>query len=1601
MQIEFVISEECKTFLKSLDGPFGVVSVAGMYRTGKSYLLNRMLLNRQKGFGVGPTVNPCTKGLWIWGAPVPGFTPEGEAVNVLVIDTEGLGALDEDSNHDARVFSLALLLSSYFVYNSVGSIDETALQNLNLVVSLTKHIQIKAQGNSQDTDPEEYSKYLPAFMWVVRDFTLQLVDEEGEPLTSKEYFERALQPQNGFSESVEQKNKIRKLVKSFFMERDCCTVVRPLTKEDQLQRLEEASLKDLRPEFVEQMMLLRRKIINMMKPKTLNGKALNGEMLLNLAESYVSAINKGAVPSIENAWTYICKNECLKAFHCSLEKYDTTMKDMLFERLPMDPEELKEAHKEASELAFAEFNKISVGSNAADYMKDLTTKIKQKYATLRAENEREAKKCIQGFLASAYMTIEQKLKNNEFQNLAEYESELKAFQMYFMENGPPGPNRRSLMLEYCQKVLSETADIFTKKISSEVELEKTLAQDTAMKLENQIAELREEHKMETDSMAIKMRILETEKAELSAKEQGMRENCNTILKEKAVREKDLLEKLDESKKESERNMKVMREKMTQQEEQARSAQEKALTTESDCNKQQALLEQKISYLEKSLEEARTKEKEYGAELKNAKKDHSAAIKEMTAKYETQFKELQTKLDCFKEQNSELDAKMNEMLQLHENEKIQWHEEFEAEKAKHEESNKLVSELKAQLNDANGKTKADQKTQEDKFVKERSDYQNKIATLEANTKALEEQMKSAKIKGEKEEAVKKQKQEFYEVQLSEAKKQLAESRKSHEAMVKALETKDKNTIGQEEASKQLIQIKEEHLNEIKEIENSYEEARKRLTTQLEQITEKASELELKLKLQQTDNEKDIETSNECIAGLQAQIEKANQHIKAAEVQKVKLLEETEKNYKEIIQALEVQAEEKAKKQQTDIRELQKRSEESLAQLRNFYEMEKERLEGRIAEEKDKAQRACAQQIEECEARLKEEQQQRAEETEALQNDLAECAARDKEIIGQLEQESSLHKQKIKTLEDQLKEAKEQFSKFQSMNSTALEQQMNNFAEERKAMMEKIEKLSHEITVKERQITTMENKTESLKQDLERSAKAVEEWKMEKISEKNTMTEKIEGLKAKNQQVSEDFMQKKLESSRESALLKQQTEFLNNKIKELQASIEDLTKRYEEKLQLMKQEYSQQLKDTIDRLGKDKEQYEQKYEQKRKALKELEANITKQTNKLEKDRATLAEKCAALETRNADLEKMHQEETKTLQTQLAQFKDSSNKNQTSTLQESEKLKKQLMELDRELCEVQANYDKDIELWADKFRFLEQQRDQSKGDLMEAQRKFELTLDQLQKRGTMDKDKSETNQMALITSLEQKHKYQIKELNESHQHVCNELVQKTKQLEKELKNANEKFQLEQRSKQTEAGTFEKKLCETLEGMGKVSKELDEVKADRDRRVLEYQKLFEKERENYKAKLQEIESKFTEADSRRGVMMMEFEKERAKWSLERDHLIMQKNEGQEVIARLEKRKENLMLENDKLKSERTARKPLYAGVASSNASMSRYTSIATGKYKENIASGIRASQVEAIPHDAAGDTDSSHSSTKSKGPSKSTRSFAQKVNEDDSIKH
>lgn len=87
------------------------------------------------------------------------------------------------------------------------------------------------------------------------------------------------------------------------------------------------------------------------------------------------------------------------------------------------------------------------------------------------------------------------------------------------------------------------------------------------------------------------------------------------------------------------------------------------------------------------------------------------------------------------------------------------------------------------------------------------------------------------------------------------------------------------------------------------------------------------------------------------------------------------------------------------------------------------------------------------------------------------------------------------------------------------------------------------------------------------------------------------------------------------------------------------------------------------------------------------------------------------------------------------------------------ELERVKQLLNDLERLYCDLQNTSERDRALLEGKCQFLEQQRDQAKQDYLEASRKFEQTLEQIQKRGHLDKDRTDSNQSAMLTQLEMK--------------------------------------------------------------------------------------------------------------------------------------------------------------------------------------------------------------------------------------------------------
>lgn len=82
---KFHVGEQALKILRTTKDPVGVVAVCGRARQGKSFILNQ-LLGQSTGFQVAPSVRPCTKGLWMWSAPIRRKNADGSHYQLVKID---------------------------------------------------------------------------------------------------------------------------------------------------------------------------------------------------------------------------------------------------------------------------------------------------------------------------------------------------------------------------------------------------------------------------------------------------------------------------------------------------------------------------------------------------------------------------------------------------------------------------------------------------------------------------------------------------------------------------------------------------------------------------------------------------------------------------------------------------------------------------------------------------------------------------------------------------------------------------------------------------------------------------------------------------------------------------------------------------------------------------------------------------------------------------------------------------------------------------------------------------------------------------------------------------------------------------------------------------------------------------------------------------------------------------------------------------------------------------------------------------------------------------------------------------------------------------
>ncbi|CAM2107870.1 unnamed protein product [Caretta caretta] len=346
---ELRVQQEALRVLAEISQPVVVVAIAGLYRTGKSYLMNK-LAGKRTGFSLGSTIQSHTKGIWMWCLP----HPRRAGHTLVLLDTEGLGDVEKgDTKNDTWIFALAVLLSSTLVYNSLGTISQQAMDQLHYVTELTERIKLEL---------------------------------DGREITEDEYLENGLKLKPGSSRRAQLHNLPRECIRQFFPARKCFVFVQPAGRRD-LPRLEELQEDELEPEFREQVARFCRHVWETSKPKTIpGGHVVTGAMLGTLAVTYVDAIRSGAVPCMESAVLALAQMENSAAVGEAMSVYE----EQLARRAALPTEsvqELLELHAQCEREALRAFMARAFKDDDRSFQGELMRRLEEQKQELCRRNE--------------------------------------------------------------------------------------------------------------------------------------------------------------------------------------------------------------------------------------------------------------------------------------------------------------------------------------------------------------------------------------------------------------------------------------------------------------------------------------------------------------------------------------------------------------------------------------------------------------------------------------------------------------------------------------------------------------------------------------------------------------------------------------------------------------------------------------------------------------------------------------------------------------------------------------------------------------------------------------------------------------------------------------------------------------------------------------------------------------------------------------------------------------------------------------------------------------------------------------------------------------
>ncbi|XP_055313934.1 atlastin-like isoform X3 [Sitodiplosis mosellana] len=371
-----------------------VISIAGPYRQGKSFLLNFFIryLNAQykkhdasnwlesggplEGFKWRSGQKRETTGIWVWSDIFTHDYEDGRKVAIILMDTQGVFDHQTSTQNNILIFALSIMSSSVQCYNLMQNIKEDDLQHLRL---FSEYGRLSLNRTSE--------KSFQKLLFIVRDWPY--ADDTGYGWNGTKTVENILKITE---EQTDENTALRKQLRQSFNRIDGFLMPSPGEIVAESGNFT-GNLNEIDPDFKTYVKILVEELLSPDKliVKKIGGQELTIKDWVRYLQSYLKIFKGGVIPEAKDIYQMTLEASQRKLFDDSLVKYAKKMTEALSKSgESLNDNAFMVCHHTAKDEIFKEFEKIpKLGDDASvSYLREEINKaVEKKFFYFKDEND--------------------------------------------------------------------------------------------------------------------------------------------------------------------------------------------------------------------------------------------------------------------------------------------------------------------------------------------------------------------------------------------------------------------------------------------------------------------------------------------------------------------------------------------------------------------------------------------------------------------------------------------------------------------------------------------------------------------------------------------------------------------------------------------------------------------------------------------------------------------------------------------------------------------------------------------------------------------------------------------------------------------------------------------------------------------------------------------------------------------------------------------------------------------------------------------------------------------------------------------------------------